>query len=314
MLVHTLASMGSAAFVIAKNKLLADELAELTLRHEAEPVPPNPEMLEQEEFRRGREFAISGSSTDPGLVELRLSPTLGPPFYVRFDAQWDISQPTSAETIYHYGNTQLPSLVPHRYALSSGGRRRVIARLRFYLTGEAMLKFGMRQVIDVEVPLRISSEGVRVESTGEANQVAASILSPSADGAAVDRQLSLQLELAAPPSSEAAAETDHVIHVLTRPIVAMNATSDEASYTVQPFALRVAAIRDFAGRNPVKFDTWVSLASLNGQSSERAGSEQFEIIVVELPVRVLTERVSFDVQDAVLARRTVEIRQEAQDE
>jgi hypothetical protein len=274
---------------------LDQELAELQRRYLAESVPPDPKQLEEEELRRGREFTIRGSKDEPGLLALHLSPSLGPPFYVRLDVAWDTSRSSVAETVYQYGYTPLTPVVSHSYPLPSAGERLINAKLTYYLSGEAMMKFQRNQTIDVEVQLLLTPNGVQVAARNDSDRVLASIVSPGSDQTTVDSKFSLQIELQAPKRARPAGQSDHVIHILTRPV------DGSEAYQVQPFAIRVEAIEEFAGKTPVKFDTWISLPP-------SAESVKYEIAVVELPVRLLTSEVAFEIREARPVTRIVTVR------
>ena len=313
---------GTGLYAYQTHSALSDALARLKNALAGSPIQPATVDSSRREFARGREFSRRDSDLAGELV-LQLSPFLGPPYYTGLEVIWDAeaSPEPRPELIYRHGYKALQPLIRHTYQLPEpGSQRRTTALLIYRLSGEGMAKFQCDQVVIEKLPLILTSSGIRVSSDRASGAISASVSKPARDDTLIPEEFTLELTLRAPARLQAddTPDSDRMIHVLVRPL---NGPLDgQKVYSVLPFTQRVSDLPKDGSE--ALFDTWAALpgiirsyASAEGGDPTKTGPTQFEILVIELPLRLVQQEVSKDKMDlddptlfneVVRARRVVQ--------
>lgn len=299
-----------------KDQLYREVMAELRATRAAAQIQTPTVDSSRRELDRGREFSLR-ESEKPNQLVVQLSPFLGPPYYNGLQVLWDAEADAPAEVVYEHGYAPLVPLIRHDYDLPQpGGQRRVTLKLIYRLSGMAIHKFAdMPPVIVEAVPLVLTSEGIRA-ATGEAVRgVSAVITNPATDGATVPEEFTLEFTAQAHKQDVTTTEQDgdRMLHVLIRPLD--GPPEDQTWYSVQPFTQRVSELPE---EQEARFDTWAALPSVSrrpvsaeGDASVSSGPTRFEVLLVELPVRLVRQalpKAQMDLDDPQLRHEVVRAR------
>ncbi|HYH68107.1 MAG TPA: hypothetical protein VD866_25655 [Urbifossiella sp.] len=275
----------------------AGDLARQLAAHKAsQPVVQTPD-TRRWEFDQARKLdVVFGHQGAAGRLAVRFRGVPRPAHYTGIDVLWDSEKVPADphELVYNEGSIPFSSVVTHDYPLPSQGSQRVTVTLRFFTTWAAQKEFNTPRVVTHTIDLVLTPGRIRPANVGGPDEVTVTV-GEAADRPPVETGFSLGLTVRVPPAEQSPAHPG-VIHALVRPI---DGPADlRGRFWVQSYLLDLADLRA-SGKGLEQRDVaWISLNGILAQAPPgQAPPTRFEVLVVNLPVRLGQAEISSEVLD-----------------